>query len=396
MAGTVSNEPRLQYADSVEGGTILSAFHIREIKDFMPRLTRQDIVLSKLFETGPAPERPMLKHEWSWGEPDPWEGSLAVAIVSTDQPTFTAADGSIFQIADRIIIDAEEMYVTGIEGNVVEVDRGFAGTTPATHLINTAIFILGPAIVEHADDPDSVWTQGNYDYNYCQIMDFTWSMSARAEVTPNWGRAEGNAYDQEMRRKMEDTAPLRMEITYLTGHRSLGSGVSPSTMGGLDQTSFFTWRNDLSGAVLEFSDLEDLAEDIFMSAGSQEMPNMLMTSHFGWQIISSWFNDSRVSTVKDDSINLTWKEIETHFGTIRVTTNYIMNRVAPDTMYLFNPKMFKKKPYATGFGWHTGSYYTQGWYRRGFLRSDSTLIAQGPDWRGALTGFSTTRSDYGL
>lgn len=396
MAGVTSNEPRLQYADSVEGGSILSAFHIREINDFMPKLTRQDIVVSKLFETAPAPEKPMLKHEWSWGEPDPWEGELGADISSTSVKQFTAVDATIFQLSDRLIIDTEEFYVTGIEGTTVSCERGFSGTTPATHTSGTAIFILGPAIVEHADDPDSIWTQGNYDYNYCQIMDFTWSMSGRADVTPNYGRAAGSAYEQEMKRKMTDTAPLRMELTYLMGNRSIGSGVSPSTMGGLNQESFFTWRDDLSGAVLELNHLENLAEDIFMAAGSQEMPSVIMTSNFGHQVFSSWFNDSRQSTIRDEKANIVWTEVTTHFGTFRIVPNYIMNRVAPDVMYLFDPKMFKKKPYASGFGWHTGQYYTQGWYKRGFLRSDTTLIAQGCDWRGALSGFSTTRSDYGL
>jgi hypothetical protein len=59
-----------------------------------------------------------------------------------------------------------------------------------------------------------------------------------------------------------------------------------------------------------------------------------------------------------------------------------------------NPEDFKRRPYASSTGWNTGNYETQGWHTRGFLRSDTTLIAQRADSRAEIYGFSTTAGDY--
>jgi hypothetical protein len=74
--------------------------------------------------------------------------------------------------------------------------------------------------------------------------------------------------------------------------------------------------------------------------------------------------------------------------------NHLMNTIANDKMYLANFDDFKKRPYATGTGWQTGEYQTQGWHKRGFLRGDFTLLAELADTRGELHTFSTTAGSY--
>ncbi len=50
-------------------------------------------------------------------------------------------DGSVFAYGDIIKIDNEKMLITNIGGNTITVERGFLGTTTATHTTNTDIYI---------------------------------------------------------------------------------------------------------------------------------------------------------------------------------------------------------------------------------------------------------------
>lgn len=66
--------------------------------------------------------------------------TLGVAITSTTATTFTATSGAAITNGSIILIDSEEMLVTGIAANVVTVTRGYRNTTAATHLISTSIY----------------------------------------------------------------------------------------------------------------------------------------------------------------------------------------------------------------------------------------------------------------
>ena len=50
-------------------------------------------------------------------------------------------DGTVFAYGDIIKIDDEKMLITNIGGNTITVDRGFLGTTTATHSTATDIYI---------------------------------------------------------------------------------------------------------------------------------------------------------------------------------------------------------------------------------------------------------------
>ena len=66
--------------------------------------------------------------------------TLGVAITSTTATTFTATSGAAITNGSVILIDSEEMLVTGIATNVVTVTRGYRNTVAATHLISTSIY----------------------------------------------------------------------------------------------------------------------------------------------------------------------------------------------------------------------------------------------------------------
>jgi hypothetical protein len=62
----------------------------------------------------------------------------AIDVIET---AIDVVDGSVFAYGDIIKIDDEKMLITNIGGNTITVDRGFLGTTTATHSTATDIYI---------------------------------------------------------------------------------------------------------------------------------------------------------------------------------------------------------------------------------------------------------------
>ena len=279
MAATVTSGSQNSYATTTSGGTVPSDLFIRDVPDWIDKLQRTDVPLQKMFGTAPAPSMPMLKAEWGWGSPDPYSTTLAVSCGSGDT-TITVPDGDYFAVDDTLFIEDEELRVTGIAGNVLTVERGFAGTSAASHTNGVTIAIGAPALVESADDPDGIITQGEVDYNYPQIMSFTWAFSKRAEVTATYEHKNGNRASAELRKKMEHTAPVRFEIALILGNRDQGSGVAPSLMGGLRQSSFITTRTNISSAAFTPTDLMNGLQTVNNLVGSTLMPDTIVCSPF--------------------------------------------------------------------------------------------------------------------
>jgi len=84
---------------------------------------------------------------WGYGDGEsatPYRDSgddNAAAISSTTATTFDVSSGGNFAIGQTILIDSEQMYLSGIATNTLTLNRGVNGTTAATHLINTTIYI---------------------------------------------------------------------------------------------------------------------------------------------------------------------------------------------------------------------------------------------------------------
>jgi len=75
--------------------------------------------------------------------------------ISDFTDTIPVNDSSLLQIGNRIVIDSETMLITNIAGNNIVVQRGYEGTTAATHVDNSFINVLTAAdnlLIEPDDD----------------------------------------------------------------------------------------------------------------------------------------------------------------------------------------------------------------------------------------------------
>lgn len=396
MAATVSRSMMTGQSSAVSGGTIPSALFIpADVPDWTKKQKRTDTPFLTVIGRKEALPKPNPTRQWGWGSPDPISNQLNGAIATVGATTITVDSYAGFQVGDRILIDSEELLVTGFSGSAdILVSRGFAGTTAATHLDNATVIIIGPAILEGADDPASPTTQGEIDSNYFQIMTFTWSLSQRAKVTPTYEYKQANRDQAELRKKMEDTAPLRLELTLMLGQKAQGSATSPSAMGGLRQSSYITTRTNVNGPLTEL-DFNDNLQTVHNLVGPSLMPKTVMGSPFMMRAISSWFSDRIRADQSDKKMNSgVIRTVETWFGEMKLMPNYLMSTIAPTRLYIFNDKDIHLAPYASSTGWQTGLLATQGWYSKGYLRGDHTSIWENPDARLELYGLSVTAADY--
>jgi len=70
----------------------------------------------------------------TWGYAnDTISETTADAIGSTTTTSASVSSASSLSIAQTILIDSEQLYITGISGNTLTVERGVNGTTAATH-----------------------------------------------------------------------------------------------------------------------------------------------------------------------------------------------------------------------------------------------------------------------
>ena len=54
---------------------------------------------------------------------------------------FTATAGANLNIGETILIDSEQMYITGISSNTITIQRGMNGTTGASHSTGATVYV---------------------------------------------------------------------------------------------------------------------------------------------------------------------------------------------------------------------------------------------------------------
>ena len=101
---------------------------------------------------------------WGYRQHKQLSGSLLdeAGNITATQTTATVDAGTDFAIGQTIMIDDEQMLVTGIAAAVLTIVRALNGTTGAIHLDNAIVYILGwPPAVERATlmNAARIWTR---------------------------------------------------------------------------------------------------------------------------------------------------------------------------------------------------------------------------------------------
>lgn len=404
MAATYTNHA----VSSISGDVTPSALFLApNMIDWTKKIRWTNAPFYKDIGRGKAPQMPAVKLEWGWSHPDAVVDQLNGAIGTTTATTFTLDDASKVQVGSLLYIESEAMRVTAVneDTNTVTVDRGYGGTTAATHVDNMSVLIMAPAIAENQETPLSPLTQGEKDYNYFLQSEWSIQLSHRAEVIPtqeSYSLKVNGRLEADLRKKMEDTIPEQMEWNLLFGPRSVGTLANASSMGGiLTTSSFVTTSNTSLSGPLTYGNLMDnlstLHDLVGPKAGKTCMCHPLVC-----EIISSFFEPTRQSGPKDTSIKTYWTEIDTGwYGTIRLMPNNKFVKTAAngneplDKILIYNAEDLEVVPLSGDSGFSMEPVDVSGaWAKRVAIRGDHTLRAKNPDSRMILGGFSVVRSDY--
>lgn len=387
MALTTLNKQVNSLSSTLTGGTVPAGMIIRDVPDFIPFVRRSDTPMLGMVKKGAAKD--MLVWEYGEGDLSPRKDTLGAAIADGTTTSVTASNGAFYQKWDLIKIDNEVLLVTNISTNTLTVVRGWGETSGAAHSNGATVNILGPAVPEGVDAPRSPVTRGELYETYPQIYEYTWEMTHRARVTPNY-EIKSDQFKEELKRKMKEAAEDLNDLL-LNGvkNKGDGSGSNPSTMGGLREATKAN-VTDANGAALTLKMLLDAMQDVAYDVGEAEMGKTLMGNYFTKRIFNSYFNGSRRTTKSDSKLSLVWDEVETDFGVVKFVVNYQM----PDgELFIWKPEDASLHAYKGG-DWSNGLYSTQGWYDRGFLRGDFGAIFQGDRRRLRIHNFSSNPTDY--
>jgi hypothetical protein len=261
------------------------------------------------------------KYEFQFDYLIPSSDALDGAIAATGSTEITVKHPEYFALHDVIMVESELMRVIGadITGNKLIVERGFAGSTAATHDDNDVIYKLGPARPEGSAPGWAMQTVVSAQYNYCQIWDTDVSINGTQEATRNYAPEDLLAYRLEKR--MAELF-IKMERSLWYGLRYQGSANTGRMSGGLDQ--FVLDKDNLSDAALEYDDLVDALQNVHDRVGMANMPETLWCNGWVRRKISSWGLSTIRTTQAETSYGSTIDVIDTDFGTLQISLDHLL------------------------------------------------------------------------
>lgn len=385
---------------TLTAGVIPPGHVIRLFKGFQKYLDPDETPLTNAIGDGGTVNQ--KKVEWGQEFLSPHQVTLGGAVADGATTTLTLASGmgSRITLTDLIQIEDEIVWVKAFQSaDVLTVARGMGGTTAAAHTLNDSagdprvLEILSTAAQENADTPLTPVPFGTMAYNYPQLIDQAIQVSDREDNTPNFEYDGSSRYDAYLSRVMKQVA-IKFEKNLFRGRRGVESSMvvgtgTPTLMGGLD---FFTPNViPLAGAPLTERTLMDMVRASYDRVGSENTPDTLFAGSFMFQVLSTMWNENRYSTQSDKTVNLTWTQVQTPFGTIKFR---LSRHVAPGDLYFMDTSDPKKHPYK-GYGeWSEHLLPSNGPYKRGRFTGDYTTTWKGELKRVKITGASTDPTDY--
>lgn len=215
------------------------------------------------------------KHEWLEDVVNPPTDALAEAIESTTTE-FDVADGTKFSpgmILGFVGYD-EQMKVLAINGNTMNVSRGYGGTTPVAMNNGTIIKILYKPASEGTEPGDDVFSEPAAEFNYTQIFTKTIRVSNTAIASKHL------VFEDIIDRAVADairgvTYELNHGAIYGRRYANLSDPTIPRTMGGVlyfVDTAGGNVKN-AGGAEITPDMMNDLLEEIAKKGGK---PNTIV------------------------------------------------------------------------------------------------------------------------
>ena len=317
--------------NDIESGFSANLVNVRQLDAYLDIMEPEDYPLLQevgLNSFGEAITN--TKVEWQMDYLLPTQDPLGAAVTDTTGTQITVDHAEYFVLHDVVLVDTELMRVTSIDptNNYLHVERGFAGSAAATHLIDAVVYRLGPARPEGSSPGWARQTATVQPYNYTQIWDAMAEVTGTEEAMKNYAPDDLLAMriDREMRNLY-----VVMEQALLYALRYQPATNTGRVSGGLAQ--FLSDTDNLSAAALTYFDLEDAMANIANRVGKTNTPDVVWANSWVMRKISSWgtpaIHTERTETIYGNVINT----IVTNFGPLRVMYDRL---ILPSRAYLLN------------------------------------------------------------
>ncbi len=383
-----------QYSDAVAGGSVPDGLFMRDVKDFIEVVGREDTPLASIIKVGDSSKH--NKREYGEGDLAPRTITVTAAALSTDL-SLTVDDRSKVQAWDvlynpttdeRIRLGAADPGQGA--GALAVAERGVGSSNPAAIAINQVLTILGPAVPEGADSPKSPIARGTLKFTFHQIFEYTWDYTHRGRVTPNY-EVKSDQFKHQLKKKMREAA-LDLDLTLLHGVKQQGDGsaTNPSMLGGLREATTTNVTSLASNVALSMYDIVESMQAVSNDVGPSNVAREIMLHPTSKRIVNSFFEGDRRGSFKDAKFNSTIDEVDTDFGPVKFLLNHNMNK---NELIAIRREDMSRHAYEGG-NWQTGMLSTQGWYDKGFLRGDYCGVFEADRRRFAIKGYSVAKADY--
>jgi hypothetical protein len=327
------------YTGAINSYTDTTA-QVRCIEELIQNISPEAIPFTKLIGVNSIKNPAVFSTTYEWLEDQlaPTATTLAAAITATTTTCLVATNaGKFFRAGHLIDIDGEIMRVSGVSTDTLTILQGIGDTTPANHDNGATVNIVGFALVEGADAPDSFKMDVSTQYNYTQIFQETVEVTGTQAKMKQYGIASEMPY--QISKKLKELAIL-LERNVFFGYRSAGSATVARMFGGLKQFVTDNVANASSAALTE-KDVMDRMQACFEDVGLDNMPKTLICGGWIKRKITSFYAPYARMTRAEKTGGVIIDQIDTEFGTLDVMLN---NWASPTDLWFLNTNMIEIGP----------------------------------------------------
>jgi hypothetical protein len=274
-----------------------------------------------------------VKYEWIEKQDPPISGQLGAAIATT--PAAGTAENLTFSLSTPgntlfaqeinegtvIQIGSELMWVTSANGSAtVGVTRGYAGTTPATALINAQIFLAGKAHRETAAAPTARQIIPTMPWNQVQQFVDTISLTEIEQATKRFHGNGDKALDVETADRMRNLM-VAMSVALYRGQRVAAAASVAGAFGGFKTFIPAAQRVPGGAANLTAAMVLTAMQNCYDNGGPDTTPDLIVCNSFNRRRLSTQFATTNVSTWRSQSDAAGGVKVDTlitDFGDVKV------------------------------------------------------------------------------
>lgn len=298
--------------------------------------------------------------EWIEDTREPLTSALTTASITSTVTTITVADASLFQEGMIILIDAEQMWISGavLSTEVLTVTRNYSGTQ-ASHASDAAIEIVGMARLEGAESDDLAFTDRTAGINYTEIFHREIKVTRTQNQIEQYGIAE--EFDYQANKAVPHLMRLIEKQVYI-GAKKAGSATTPRAFGGL--STFITDNLINAGGAIVQADFEDALEAAYGDGGE---PTLAAVNPANMQVIKNFYDSSNFLRVdrSETTAGMVINQVLTPFGTVDLLMDRWaradrVNILTPANVGLLTLQPFLQEPLAKTGDYERGQVIWEG------------------------------------